>query len=46
NYFERNHIMEELKKNNGDKKTTSKLLGISLSSLYRKLEHFGLDSHS
>ena len=46
NYFERNHIIEELKKNNGDKKTTSKLLGISLSSLYRKLEHFGLDSHS
>lgn len=46
NYFERNHIIEELKKNSGNKKKTSKLLGISLSSLYRKLESFGLDSQS
>lgn len=46
NYFERNHILEELKRNNGDKKKVSKLLGISLSSLYRKLEHFDLDSQS
>ncbi len=46
NYFERNHILEELKRNKGDKKKTSKLLGISLSSLYRKLGHFGLDSQS
>ncbi|MCH7887125.1 MAG: sigma-54-dependent Fis family transcriptional regulator [Candidatus Marinimicrobia bacterium] len=44
--FEINHILSELKNNNWDKKKTSELLGISLSSLYRKLEQHEADSQS
>ena len=34
------HIMGILEDVNGDKKAAAKMLGISLPSLYRKLEHF------
>ncbi len=44
--FEINHILSELKNNNWDKKKTSEILGISLSSLYRKLEQNEADSQS
>ncbi|MBI5463492.1 MAG: hypothetical protein HY966_00895 [Ignavibacteriales bacterium] len=35
--FERRVILEELHRNNEDKEKVARLLGISLSSLYRKL---------
>ncbi len=36
--YERSHIETVLKKTNGDKKRTAELLGLSLSSLYRKMD--------
>jgi DNA-binding NtrC family response regulator len=40
--YERSHIETVLKKTNGDKKSAAELLGLSLSSLYRKLDEFGI----
>jgi len=36
--YEKSHIENVLKKTDGDKKRAAELLGLSLSSLYRKLE--------
>ena len=36
--YEKSHIETVLKKTNGDKKSAAELLGLSLSSLYRKLD--------
>lgn len=36
--YERSHIETVLKKTNGDKKRAAELLGLSLSSLYRKMD--------
>jgi two-component system response regulator PilR (NtrC family) len=36
--YERSHIETVLKKTNGDKKRAAELMGLSLSSLYRKLD--------
>src|SRR5216684_1504873 len=41
--YEKSHIETVLKKTNGDKKGAAELLGLSLSSLYRKLDE--LDIH-
>jgi two-component system response regulator PilR (NtrC family) len=41
--YEKSHIETVLKKTNGDKKSAAELLGLSLSSLYRKLDE--LDIH-
>jgi transcriptional regulator with PAS, ATPase and Fis domain len=41
--YEKSHIENVLKKTNGDKKSAAELLGLSLSSLYRKLDE--LDIH-
>jgi len=45
--YERSHIETVLKKTDGDKKRTAELLGLSLSSLYRKMDELGipLDAH-
>ena len=40
--YEKSHIETVLKKTNGDKKSAAELLGLSLSSLYRKLDEFGI----
>ena len=40
--FSRAHILHVLKASAGDKKEAAKALGISLSSLYRKLEELGI----
>ncbi len=40
--YERSHIETVLKKLDGDKKRAAEALGMSLSSLYRKLEELGL----
>ncbi|MFC1562306.1 sigma-54-dependent transcriptional regulator, partial [candidate division KSB1 bacterium] len=40
--YERNHISAELLKNNNNKEITAKTLGISISSLYRKIEELGI----
>lgn len=40
--YERNHISAELSKNSNNKELTSKALGISISSLYRKIEELGI----
>ncbi|MFC1477168.1 sigma-54-dependent transcriptional regulator [candidate division KSB1 bacterium] len=40
--YERNHISAELSKNNNNKEMTAKALGISISSLYRKIEELGI----
>jgi two-component system response regulator PilR (NtrC family) len=40
--YEKSHIETVLKKTNGDKKSTAELLGLSLSSLYRKLDELGI----
>ncbi|HEV8714784.1 MAG TPA: sigma-54 dependent transcriptional regulator [Candidatus Binatia bacterium] len=40
--YEKSHIETVLKKTNGDKKSAAELLGLSLSSLYRKLDELGL----
>ena len=38
--YERELIMEQLQRNNFDKRRVAKLLGISISSLYRKIAEF------
>lgn len=45
--YEKSHIETVLKKTNRDKKSTAELLGLSLSSLYRKLDELGIqrDAH-
>lgn len=40
--YERSHIERALDKAAGDKKRAAQLLGLSLSTLYRKLEHLGI----
>jgi DNA-binding NtrC family response regulator len=40
--YEKSHIQTVLKKTNRDKKSTAELLGLSLSSLYRKLDELGI----
>jgi two-component system response regulator PilR (NtrC family) len=40
--YEKSHIETVLKKTNGDKKGAAELLGLSLSSLYRKLDELGI----
>jgi DNA-binding NtrC family response regulator len=40
--YEREHIIRTLESANNDKKQTAQILGIGLSSLYRKLEEFGI----
>jgi two-component system response regulator PilR (NtrC family) len=44
--FSRTHILSVLKATAGDKKEAAKALGISLSSLYRKLEELGIGAKS
>jgi DNA-binding NtrC family response regulator len=40
--YEKSHIETVLKKTNGDKKSAAELLGLSLSSLYRKLDELDI----
>jgi DNA-binding NtrC family response regulator len=40
--YEKSHIETVLKKTDGDKKSAAELLGLSLSSLYRKLDELGI----
>jgi DNA-binding NtrC family response regulator len=40
--YERSHIENVLKEAEGDRTHTAKLLGLSRSSLYRKLEKLGI----
>ncbi len=42
-FYERNHIKNVLSRAEGDKKAAAETLGISLSSLYRKLEELQID---
>lgn len=44
--FSKTHILSVLKATEGDKKEAAKALGISLSSLYRKLEELGIGPKS
>lgn len=39
---EKMHIQKVLKYTNGNKTETSRLLGIGLTTLYRKIEEYGL----
>ncbi|MFH0990820.1 MAG: helix-turn-helix domain-containing protein [bacterium] len=41
--YERSLIIESLKVNGNDKRKVAKLLGISLSSLYRKLRELSIE---
>jgi DNA-binding NtrC family response regulator len=41
--FERSYIEQQLELNNQDKEKTSEILGISVSSLYRKIEELGIE---
>jgi DNA-binding NtrC family response regulator len=41
--YERNHIVNALERAGGDKRVAADALGISLSSLYRKIEEFGIE---
>ena len=41
--YERRHIIKILDKTSGDKRHAAELLGISLSSIYRKIEELGID---
>ncbi|MDQ7053738.1 MAG: helix-turn-helix domain-containing protein [candidate division KSB1 bacterium] len=41
--FEKSQILKTLEIVNGDKKAAAKLLGLSISSLYRKMSELGLD---
>lgn len=41
--YEREHIMNVLKKTGQDKKEACRLLGLSLASLYRKMEELNID---
>jgi len=43
NQFERQHITRVLEQTNQDRKEAAKLLDISLSSLYRKIEELGIE---
>jgi DNA-binding NtrC family response regulator len=45
-FYERSHIQSVLEQTGGDKKKGAKLLGISLSSLYRKLEEHEVETES
>ncbi len=40
--YERSHIQHVLKRLDGDKKKAAEVLGVSLSSLYRKLDELGI----
>lgn len=42
NQFERQHILYSLRRHNYDKAETARFLGIGISSLYRKLDEFGI----
>ena len=42
--YEKNHVEAVLKKCTGDKKNAAEALGVSLSSLYRKLEELGVQT--
>jgi transcriptional regulator with PAS, ATPase and Fis domain len=42
NQFEKQHIMRVLEQTNQDRREAAKLLDISLSSLYRKIEELGI----
>ncbi len=42
--FERSQILKTMEIVNGDKKAAAKLLGLSISSLYRKMSELGLDT--
>lgn len=42
--YEKNHVETILKKFTGDKKNAAEALGVSLSSLYRKLEELGVQT--
>ena len=44
--YERSHISNVLERLEGDKRAAAELLGISLSSLYRKIDELGLGSDS
>jgi transcriptional regulator with PAS, ATPase and Fis domain len=41
-FYERSHINNVMQRCEGDKKKAAELLGISLSSLYRKIEELAL----
>ena len=43
NIFEKEHIKNVLDKTTNDKKKAAILLGLSLSSLYRKIEELGIE---
>ncbi|NIS38311.1 Fis family transcriptional regulator [Candidatus Saccharibacteria bacterium] len=43
--FEKRQISKTLATVNGDKKAAANLLGLSLSSLYRKMSELGLDEY-
>ena len=42
-YFERQHLIQALEKTSNNKEETANLLGISLSSLYRKMDELKID---
>jgi len=44
--FERHHITNILKRTEGNKTEAARLLGIDPSTLYRKMERYGIDSSS
>jgi transcriptional regulator with PAS, ATPase and Fis domain len=41
--YEKRHIVKILEKTDGDKRQAAELLGISVSSIYRKIEELGID---
>lgn len=43
NYYERRHILRIVHKNQGDKKLAANKMGISLSTLYRKIEELNIE---
>jgi len=43
NAYERRHIMRILEKTDGDKRQAADLMGISVSSIYRKLDELGIE---
>ncbi|MDX1637611.1 MAG: helix-turn-helix domain-containing protein, partial [Balneolaceae bacterium] len=40
--FEKHHIQSVLKRTDGNKSETARLLGIDPSTLYRKMERYGI----
>jgi transcriptional regulator with PAS, ATPase and Fis domain len=44
--YERALILESLRANGNDKRKVAKLLGISISSLYRKLAELSIEDHA